>query len=57
MVFTNERNYCFDEAGDAYSQFSNNVPIDQVRSKYESMTEVVKKLVFSKKLRAILNFR
>lgn len=57
MVFTNEKNYCFDEAGDAYSQFSNNVPIDQVRSEYESMTEVVKKLAFYKKLRAYFEFQ
>lgn len=57
MVFTNAKNYCFDEADDAYPQFSHNVPLDEIQSEYESMTEIIKKLDAQNKLRAYFEFQ
>ncbi len=51
-VFTNPKNFCFDEAGTAYQQFFNNVPIDKIVSEIESMTEVVKKQMAKHKVKA-----
>jgi hypothetical protein len=55
-VFTEGRNFCFDETNYAFEAFTNGVPYDQISTEIESMTHLVKRLAAKKYLRAYFDF-
>jgi len=56
-VFTESRNFCFDETNYAFESFSKGFHYSQIPSEVESMTHVVRRLHEEKKLKAWFEFQ
>ncbi|MFT3749811.1 MAG: hypothetical protein QM768_15925 [Agriterribacter sp.] len=55
-VFKEPTHFCFDETNFTYDKFLENLPVDKIESEIESMTHVVKRLHFQKKINAYFDF-
>ena len=56
-VFTNPRNFFFDETNFAFEAFEKGLHYSQIRTEVESMTHVVRRLQEEKKLKAYFEFQ
>ena len=56
-VFTNPRNFCFDETNFAFKEFETGMHYSQIRTEVESITHVVRRLQEENRLRAYFEFQ
>jgi hypothetical protein len=56
-VFSDPRNFCFDETGYAFEEFGKEFHYSQIKTEVESMTHVVRRLQEENKLKAYFEFQ
>jgi len=56
-VFTDPRNFCFDETNYAFEAFEKGLHYNQIKTEVESLTHVVRRLQENEKLRAYFEFQ
>lgn len=55
-VFLSDRHFCFDETNFQFASFSENLPLEKIKSEIESMMHVVRKMQNKNEIKAYFDF-